>query len=60
MNKESFRQRIFASRGNFNGLACPVSDKIQMSLYERIEPLEIKEEHEYPEAGGWEHHSGDE
>lgn len=51
MKKESFVPRIFAYCGNFNSPACLDSDIIQMAFYERIEPLEIKVGHEYPEAG---------
>jgi hypothetical protein len=50
MNKDSFLPRIFAYCGNFNTPACRESGNIQNDLGTRIEPLEIRETDEYPDA----------
>jgi hypothetical protein len=50
MNEESFLPRIFAC-DNLSGPACPESGNIQNEFGGRIEPLEIKQGDEYPDAG---------
>ena len=50
MKGDNFIPKTFAYCNNYNTLDCPESNNIQEEFCPRIEPLEIKEGEDYPEA----------